>query len=208
MKANHVMGSCIYRTLLGRLIRQRTKDEYFCLDDIVKVGNMDRLQRGFNAVNFPVYLTNKDTKDFLHSLELNIGKSPYIKGAKGKSGWVHPFFAIKILSWFNPAFEVEDYDWLFNFLIESRIKGANSYQRMCGVLYEYSKNKAFFPQDIKKIAKIIKDLLGVKDWDKADKSQLENREYLHNCIIDLTQTLQDVEKGVNLGIAMFKRRLN
>ena len=206
MKTNQVMES-IDRNLCGRIVKQRTKDEFFCLDDILSIGNLYRIENGLKPVNFSNYATSESTQEFLRELEKDIGKPAYIKGAKNKSGWVHPYFAIKILTWFNPKFEVQVYKWLFDYLIQSRINGGNSYQIMCGVLYNYCNNKAKFTTDIQNLACKIKDILKVDDWNKATNKQLQDRDLIHSYITDLTRTLKDVNQGVKLGIQMYINRL-
>lgn len=195
------------RQLGNAIIRQRTKDSYYRLDDILAIGNLARIQNGLKPVNFSIYLNSTNTQDFLNELEQEIGMPPYFKGAKNRSGWVHPYFMIKILTWFNPKFEVQVYKWLFDYLIDNRIKGGNSYQIMSGVLFTYTSNKVNFHLSIRKLAKRIKELLGVEDWNKATKKQLEDRELIHNYITDLTRTLKDSKQGVKLGLEMYKRRL-
>ncbi|MGI7625006.1 KilA-N domain-containing protein [Campylobacter coli] len=206
MKTNQVMQS-IDRNICGRIVRQRTKDEFFCLDDILSIGNLYRLENGLKPVNFSNYLTSDSTQDFLRELEKDICKPAYIKGAKNKSGWVHPFFGIKILTWFNPKFEVQVYKWLFDYLIQSRVNGGDSYQVMCGVLYSYSNNKVKFSTNIQKLANKIKDILKVDDWNCATNKQLQDRDLIHSYITDLTRTLKDTKQGVKLGIQMYLNRV-
>lgn len=205
MKTNQVLES-ISRDLEGRIIKQRTKDEFLCLDDILAIGNLYRLNKGLKAVNFSCYIGSEKTQEFILELEKELGKTPYIRGAKNKSGWVHPFLGIKILTWFNPSFEVKVYKWLFDYLIEHRIKGANSYQTMCGVLFNYCSNKAIFSNDIQNLAIMIKQIIKVEDWNKASNEQLAERDLLHNYITDLTRTLKDADRGIRLGIEMYKSR--
>lgn len=206
MKTNQIMET-IDRSLCGRIVRQRTKDEFFRLDDILSIGNLYRIENNLPLVDFSRYLLTDNVKEFLNELRKEIGIEPYIKGAKNKSGWVHPYFAIKILTWFNPRFEVQVYKWLFDYLIQSRISGGNSYQVMCGVLYNYCNNKAKFTIDIKNLAHKIKDILKVDDWNKATNKQLQDRDLIHSYITDLTRTLKDAKLGAKLGIQMYIDRL-
>lgn len=206
MKTNQIMQS-IDRNLCGRIVKQRTKDEFFCLDDILSIGNLYRLEKGLKPVNFSNYITSDSTQEFIKELEKDIGKPAYIKGAKNKSGWVHPFLGIKILTWFNPSFEVQVYKWLFDYLIQSRINGGDSYQVMCGVLFNYCENKAHFSKDIQKLAIKIKEILKIDDWNNATNKQLQDRDLIHSYITDLTRTLKNVNQGISLGIQMYLNRL-
>ena len=195
------------RLLNGVIVKQRTKDSFFALNDIMNVVNFARMQQGQKLARFEIFLQNDSTKSFLSALEKEIGAKPYIKGAKGKTGWVHPFFALKILTHFEPNFEVQVYKWLWDYLIEYRIRSGDSYVKMCGELYRVSSNKANFHANIQKLAKIIKETIGVVDWNKASTEQLELREYAHNIIADLAKTFNDSTKGASLGIRALKERI-
>lgn len=203
MKTSVVMET-IDRQLNSIIIKQRTKDAFFALNDIMGVINLARINQGQQLAKVEIFFQTKNTKDFLVELEKEIQAKPYIKGAKGKTGWVHPFLALKILTHFEPKFEVKVYGWLWDYLIENRIKSGDSYSKMCGVLYSVSRDKTNFHKNIQNLAKIIKDTIGVDDWNQATSEQLELREYAHNMIADLAKTLHDSTKGASLGIQALK----
>lgn len=205
MKTNQILET-IDRELCGRIVRQRTKDGFMRLWDIEAIGKLYRLENGLSEMNFSDYLRKDNVREFLAELEKEIGTSPYIKSTKANSGWIHPFFAIKILTHFNPKFEVQVYKWLFDFLVENRMRGGDSYKVMCGVIFNYTKDKTFFHKNIQTLANSIKEKLGVSDWNKASAKQLENRELLQNYIIDATRTLKDPKVGIKLGFEMFNSR--
>ena len=77
---------------------------------------------------------------------------------------------------------------------------------MCGVVFSYTTDKTGFHRNIQKLANVIKDKLGVKDWDNATAEQLENRDILQNYITDATRTLKDSKLGIKLGIEMYNAR--
>lgn len=205
MKTNQTLET-IDRELCGRIVRQRTKDGFIRLWDIEAIGKLYRLQNGLSEINFSDYLRKDNVREFLAELEKETGLKPYIKSRKANSGWVHPFFAIKILTHYNPKFEVQVYKWLFDFLVENRMRGGDSYNVMCGVVFSYTTDKTGFHRNIQKLANIIKDKLGVKDWDNATAEQLENRDILQNYITDATRTLKDSKLGIKLGIEMYNAR--
>lgn len=205
MKTNQILET-IDRELCGRIVRQRTKDGFMRLWDIEAIGKLYRLQNGLSEINFSDYLRKDNVREFLAELEKETGAKPYIKSTKANSGWVHPFFAIKILTHYNPKFEVQVYKWLFDYLIESRMRGGDSYKVMCGVVFSYTTDKTGFHRNIQKLANIIKDKLGVKDWNNATAEQLENRDILQNYITDATRTLKDSKLGIKLGIEMYNAR--
>ena len=207
MKTNQVMQT-IDRELCGAIIKQRTKDEFFNLSNILFVIEEHiRKQRLYNyRLNFSDFLQQQNTKRFLEALEKEIGTKPYIKGAKNRDAWVHPYFAIKILTHFNPEFEIQVYKWLFDYLIKNRIDSGDSFNNMCGVLYKHSKNKALFSKHIQSLAYTIKKLIKCNDWNQATEEQLKQRDFLQNYIADLTHTLQDSRQGVKLGIEVYKMK--
>ena len=176
------------RELCGVIVRQRTKDSYFCLKDIIAVVNKWSIDSGNNTIYKPErYFALDSTKRFIKSLQESKQCEPYIR-ARGKSeSWIHPHLMIDILLWANPDFKVVAYDWLMDYLIENRIKSSDSY--------------------VQALARLIKNTLLVEYWDKATKEQLELREYAHNIIADLANTLCDSSKGATLGIQALQKKI-
>lgn len=195
------------RELNGVIIRQRTKDEFFNLNDIVFCveESIRKYKRGAR-INFSDFIQQQNIKAFLKELENEIGCNPYIKGAKNRSGWIHPFFAIKILTHFNPKFEIQVYKWLWDYLIKNRISSGDSFNKMCGTLYKYADNKSKFPENIKKVAKMIQEIICCDDWNKASELQLKRRDELQTYITDLTQTLKNSSQGLSLGIKIYQEK--
>lgn len=210
MKTNQIIESIENRMIqVGDkqlIVRQRTKDSFFALNDIVLLCDAWLFTQNRSRFNIHEYLRQKPTKEFMQELENRIGSSCYIKGVKNKTGWVHPFLMLDILLWANPKFKVEVYSWLNDFLIQNRISSGDSYVRMCGVLYKYSKQKSQFNVAIRMIGKQIKDFIGVSEWNKASQEQLKRRDELQNFIADLAETLQNSKEAVRLGFVNYKRK--
>lgn len=205
MRTNQIMET-IDREFQGVIVRQRTKDSFFSLNNILRVIADYRDSNNLPTFAFSQYLRTQNVKDFLSELEKETGAKPYIPATKKQGGWVHPFFALKILIHNNPKFEIAVYKWLFDNLIENRIKGGDSYTRMCGILYKYAKNKDKFQKNIKIIANEIKSLCVVSDWNKATQEQLERRDWIQNMIADLANTLHDSTQGIKLAFVAYKRK--
>lgn len=195
MKTNQVMES-IDRELCGRIVRQRTKDGFMRLWDIEAIGKLYRLENGLPELSLKDYVNSQNVKEFLAELEKEIGSKPYIKSTKSNSGWIHPFFAIKMLTHFNPRFEVQVYKWLWDYLIQSRIDSGDSYVKMCGSLYAYTTQKAKFQQSIKALSKNIRNHFRVNNWNKATQEQLKLRDELQTNIADFAKTLQNAYQGL------------
>lgn len=205
MKTNQIMES-VDRELCGRIVRQRTRDGFMRLWDIEAVGKLYRLENGLPELSLKDYVNSQNVKEFLAELEKEIGTSPYIKSTKANSGWIHPFFAVKMLTHFNPKFEVQVYKWLWDYLIQNRVNSGDSYNTMCGVLYKYTSNKTKFHNDIKTLANMIKDKVRCDDWNTAIKEQLEKRNYLQTSIADLTQTLKEPRQAIKIAFQMYDKK--
>ncbi|WP_299327287.1 KilA-N domain-containing protein [uncultured Helicobacter sp.] len=195
MKTNQVMES-IDRKLCGRIVRQRTKDGFMRLWDIEAIGKLYRLENGLPELSLKDYMNSQNVKEFLAELEKEVGTNPYIKSTKANSGWIHPFFAIKMLTHFNPKFEVQVYKWLWDYLIQNRIKSGDSYVKMCGSLYAYTTQKAKFQQSIKTLSKNIREHFGVDTWNNATQEQLKLRDELQTNIADFAKTLNNAYHGL------------
>lgn len=190
------------------IVRQRTKDKFFALRDVERVINVHRWNvMGLGSpVHLSAYFALDSTKAFIKALQEKKQCEPHIR-ARGKSeGWIHPHLFLDILLWANPEFKIEVYDWLFDYLIESRINSADSYRLMCGVLYEFSSRKDLFKKELIKIANDIKDLLCVSEWNKASELQLKRRDELQNMIADLTATLQNPQEAVRIAFVNYRRK--
>lgn len=210
MKTNQILESCENRMIqVGDkqvIIRQRTKDSYFALNDIILLGDAWFFLQNKRRFDVHQYFKQDFAKEFMQELESRTGATCYFKGKKGQTGWVHPFLMLDILLWANPKFKVEVYAWLNDFLIQNRISSADSFNRMCGVLYRYSRQKSQFNVAIKIICNKIKDFMCVADWNKASVEQLRRRDELQNFISDLAETLQNSKEAVRLGFVNFKRK--
>lgn len=204
MKTNQVMES-VDRELFGRVVRQRTKDGFMRLWDIEAVGKLYRLENGLPELSLKDYVNSQNVKEFLAELEKEIGKPPYIKGAKNRSGWIHPFFAVKILTHYIPNFEVKAYKWLTDYIVENIIR-ADTLNIMVGTLYKYTSNKSKFHSDIKVLASMIKNKVACDDWNTATQEQLEKRDYLQTSIADLTQTLKEPRQAIKIAFQMYDNK--
>lgn len=207
MKTNQVLETRD-RELCGRRVRQRTKDSFMSLNDILAVGKLYRLSNGLPDINFDKYLLTQNVKEFLDELENQIQTKPYLKGAKNRTGWVHPYFAIKILIHFNPRFEVSVYKWLFDYLIENRINSGDSYLRMCGALFKYSRDKTNFRKSMPIISNNIKNFFNVTNWNTCSNEILKERDRLQNDIADFCVMFKDAREGLVFACKVFASKKN
>lgn len=212
MKSNVIMESLQDRQLqIGEsrvVVRQRTKDKFFSLRDTERIINMHRFYvlGESSPVRLERYFLLDTTKAFIKALQEKKGCEPYIR-ARGKSeGWLHPHLFLDILLWANPEFKVEIYDWLYDYLIESRVNSSDSYRLMCGVLYEFCPRKDKFKKALTSLAQRIKEVIGVEDWNKASELQLQRRDELQTFIADLTATIRRPDEAVRLSFENYRRK--
>lgn len=203
MSSNKVMETTD-RELCGRIVKQRTRDAYFSLGDIVGIVNLDRLSQGKQAVQFSHFTSSENTSEFIVELEKETGNPAYYRATKSSRGWIHPFLALKFLTHYNPKFEIQVYKWVFDYLIDNRIKSSDSFNKMSGVLFKYSVNKAKFAKNIQIVASEIKTMIGAEDWNKATEIQLKRRDELQNLIADLVTSLGDCRQGITLAYKVYK----
>ena len=211
MKTNVIMESCENRTLQadgigGVVIKQRTKDKYFAMQDLILFCDRWAYIKGKPRFDIQQYFRLDSTKAFLNALRDKKGKEPYIKGKKGQTAWLHPHLFLDILLWANPEFKVEIYDWLYDYLIESRVNSSDSYRLMCGVLYEFCPRKDKFKKALTSLAQRIKEVIGVEDWNKASELQLQRRDELQTLIADLTATMRRPDEAVRLSFENYRRK--
>lgn len=213
MKTNQIVESCENRTLIvggtSITIKQRTKDSFFALNDIIRVVNLIRFieLKESEPVRIERYFALESTKSFIQKIKEKKQCEPYIRArGRGKESWVHPHLLLDILLWANPAFKIEIYDWLFDFLIKYRIDSGDSFNIMKGALYTHSRQKHLFSKAIKLVCKNIKSMIGVEEWNKASAEQLHRRDELQKMIADLAETTQNSKLAIDLAFANYRRK--
>lgn len=208
MKTNQIVES-IDRELEGRIVAQRTKDGFLSLGAIQSIINLDRIGRGLGGIQFSHFLQNENVSEFVKELELQTNAPVYHRATKSSRGWIHPFLALKFLTHYNPKFEIRVYQWLFDYLMQNRIKSSDSFTRMSGVLLKYAKNKTKFAQGMMGLSKKIRLYVGLCEsmsWNKATALQLSRRDELQNLIADLAESLADNKQALDLAFSVYKNK--
>ena len=208
MKTNQVMES-IDRELCGIIVRQRTKDDYFALKDIVAVGNKWRIEQGiYDPIRPERYFALESTKEFINALKEIKDCEPYIR-ARGKGeSWIHPHIMIDILLWVNPYFKIQVYDWIVDLLMKTRRDSGDSNIKMRGSMFEYSRRKDLFQRDIAILSRNIRNHFGVDSWNKATQEQLKLRDELQTNIADFAKTLQSSYQGLLFACDVYASKYN
>lgn len=189
------------RELFGMPVSQHSKTEYFSATDLVKAGNHWRAVNGLGVFNEKAWLQNKGTKEFIKELELKYGKVKISARGRGQHTWVHPLLFIDMALAISPKLKIETYEWMFDHLIKNRNESGDSYNLMCGAIYKRWTNKSTFHKHITEVAKNIKMLCKVTDWQEANEKQLKARDDIHKEIALLCDVLQDPELAVRIAFA-------
>lgn len=207
MVTNQILKS---RNIGGLIVRQRTKDSFFSITDILNIGNKIRLENGLPTTYIAAYTNNKSTQEFISELKSREGKEVWIAGTKGRKAkddktagvWAHPLIFVDFALWINPKLKVETYNWILDQLVKYRTDSGDNYIVMTGALFHLTNDKTSFKHLVYKTTSAIKEKCQVSDWNTASQSQLEKRKKIQDNIIGLCSVLRDAEQAVRIGIAM------
>lgn len=168
---------------------------------MVGAGNKWRESNGLIKFNLSQYLKGSSFVEFKKELENKYGNVMSLSRGRNGQTWVHPLLFIDIALAINPKLKIEVYEWLFDNLIRFRNDSGDSYKQMSAAIYVRFQNKRDFPVYIQKVAKYIKIVLNVTDWQRASEEQLKKRDIIHNSIRLLCNVLNDTYQAVKLGIS-------
>lgn len=188
------------RELFGDDISQKSKSSFFSATDLVRAGNKWRMLNELSPFKYSEWLRNKKTKEFIAELESQFGTVKTVARGRGKHTWVHPFLFIDLALAINPKLKIEVYSWLYDHLLKYRNDSGDSYNKMSGALYNNCKNKASFQRSMILTARIIKNAIGVKDWQHATQDELKLRDKVQENIALLCDVLRDNNQAIMLGI--------
>lgn len=188
------------RELFGKEISQQSKTEFFSATDLVKAGNIWRINNNLQIFNLQEWLRLKGTKEFIKSMELKYGLIKTSTKGKNAHVWIHPLLFIDLALAISPDLKIEVYEWLFDNLIKFRNNSGDSYKKMCGALWEKTTNKRKFPVNIKKVADLIKKKCFVEDWQEANEKQLNLRNRIHEDIAWLADVMNNNKAAIRMAI--------
>lgn len=187
------------RELFGKEISQRSKSEFFSATDLVKAGNQWRILNGKEFFKLTTWLASKHTKEFIEELEKEFGKVIIRSKGKNQHTWIHPYLFIDLSLTIDPKLKIEVYRWIYDSLLKYRNDSGDSFKKMSGALFIKSKNKSFFPKEIKEYCIVIKKACKVDSWETATENQLTLRNRIHDNIALLTDLVPN-DSAVRLGI--------
>ncbi len=191
------------RNLFGAEISQNSKTEMFSATDLAKIGNKWRIMNDLEQFSMKSWLQNKGTKEFIAELEDKYGAGNVRKMARGKGHhtWFHPLLFIDMALAISPKLKIETYEWMFDHLIKCRNESGDSYNAMCGALYNRHTNKSTFNKYIQDVAKNIRLACQVSDWQRASQKQLQARDKIHKEVALLCEVLQDNDLALRIAFA-------
>ncbi len=173
------------RDFMGREIRQRHSDQYFCANDITAIANKHRKMLGLPEARWDVYAKSEKTREFFDEIMKQKDTVDIIQSSRGKGGatWVHPLVFFDYAMWLSPEFKVRVYEWMFDSLTIYRDDSGESYKKMCSSLCSsvgVSGAKATIM--IQDLARAIKRDLEVTDWNKTTPEKLKIRDSIHKAM--------------------------
>lgn len=194
------------RDLFGFPIRQKSKSEFFCLNDLIDVANKHRLDNGLRTVNAQQYFNTETSKEFIAELEKKYGVVKISSRGRNASTWVHPLLFMDIALWISPDLKVRVYEWFIDNLLKYRNDSGDSFKLMAGAIYENPNfNKSNFSNTIKQVSFKIATACGVdiKDpekWQSATEEQLKLRDKMHEYIALTSSLVTDLDSAIEIGI--------
>lgn len=196
------------REIFGKQISQKSKSEFFSATDLVKAGNIWRINNEMEPFNMKMWFQQKRTKEFIKSLEGKFGKVKISGRGRGNHTWVHPFLFIDMALAISPELKIEVYSWLYDHLLQYRNDSGDSYKKMGGALFENISNKSEFPKYMVRVADYIRKTCNVPNWENAPEDKLKLRDTIHNNIsllCDLVPNDDAVRIGVKKAISEYKK---
>lgn len=197
MKTNQIME----REFLGDVVRQEHKTGFFCMNDLLSIGNKYRKSIGVTKARWDVYHKASKTKEFITHLINSKNMADVVKTSRGRNSetWLHPLVFFDFAMWLSPEFKIKVYEWLYDNLIVFRDESGESYKKMGRLIQgKYGAGKVGLL--ITETARAIKNECKVTDWNKADEEQLKKRDSIHKNITILLKAGVDIDKATNLSI--------
>lgn len=206
MKTDQVME----REFLGHVVRQRMKNAFICLNDLIPPGNLARTQHGLTPMTLQPWLAQTTTKELIAEVEARYGSAT--KAHRGRYGgtWAHPIIAMDLALTMHPSLKVDVYEWMLDELLDNRDKSGDSSKYMNGSLYEIYPNRAKFSKYIRKVNRLVRMEVGydldADNWNKATAEQLAHRDALCQSIGDMADVIHDHKQAVVAGMRACRKR--
>jgi len=189
------------RSIAGITVRQKHKTGFYNVADLERFGNNHRIVNNLPIQKVTEYFRSPKSKEFIESLEKEVGKIQTGGRGRGNEKWVHPFLFIDIALWYSPDLKVKVYQWLYDNLIEFRDNSGESFKSMTKALNENCSIRGNLVLEIKKVARFIREscgLSGDKTWETATEAQLKLRDELQVSITTATYFEKNTDKILSI----------
>ena len=183
------MGYVMLRQLNGSDVRQRTTDNFISLTDLLYAGNVARATNSLPIRTLDFYFQTNEAQDFIESLKVSENITTVKTATKGRSGvtWGHPLLAMDFALWLSPMLKLEVYKWMFDQLLIKRVDSGNSFKDM-NIALDTQFNIGAKTWKYANTANLIRETIGVSDWNTATENQLKERDRLQRNVILLCKT--------------------
>lgn len=203
MKTNVLMK----REFLGSEISQRSDNGFFSATDLIRIGNLWRLQNNLPLFSASTYFQYKGTKEFISKLK---EADPIVKidsRGKGSHTWVHPFLFVDMALNISPDLKVMVYSWIYDELIKYRNDSGDSYKKMAGAVYLNISNKSLFKETIVEYANRIKKECDVDDWQQATTEQLALRDKIQEYVSIFSDVINNNDLLIDIAVKKAKKEM-
>ena len=197
MKTNQIMQ----RDFFGGVVRQEHLTGYFCINDLTIIANKYRKNQGLPEGRWDKYKDSKSSKEFFHALMKQENQADIIRTKRGKGGetWVHPLILMDYMMWLSPDFKVKAYQWLYDNLTVFRDDRGESYKKLSSIIQDKVKASTT-GMVMQQIARNIKYVLKVEDWNKTTPEKLKQSDEIHNYLAMLLKAGVEINTALNIAV--------
>lgn len=202
------------RELIGTAIRQDSKTGMLNANDLHRVGNLLRKERGDSEKQMQSYFILDATKALIQELMIGecLNEDQIKKSKRGKDGgtWVHPILFVDMAMWYSPELKVKIIKWVLDNLLFYRNESGDSFKLAMSALTDNFPEYFEKPINYTKVSNAIAAACGVgtddDKWQRATEAQLKLRDDIQDNIVLLADVLPSVAECVNTAIAKAKKK--
>ena len=192
----------VKRSFLDGSVEQNHKTQWFNATDFLKLANRYRQQIGLKEKKMNDYIKTDSTKEFVKKIldEEQISQAYNIKKGRYGGTWMHPFLFIDFVMWISPDFKYQAIKWLNDELLKHRDTSGDSYKKLASTIAEHQQQLGFgnIGIFIKKVAKVIKQILDVDDWNNTTEEKLRKRDEIHKNLSMMIKAGVEINKALQI----------
>ena len=194
----------IERPFYDGIVQQNHKTGFFNTKQMIDLGNSYRKSTGLKPVRLDTYLGSNKTKEFIKQILEQEQITTVMDSKTGRYGgtWMHPLLFIDFAMYVSPAFKYTALTWLTDNLLKNRDASGDNYKQMVSCLDINYDLGGRIGVEIPKMARKIKNALGVTDWNKAVDEDLNKRKLIHDAIIFGAEFKPNLDELINKAIEM------